>query len=203
MLYHNEPPNGNGKSQPNRNIVDDNTEIRENIAKYNGLYSKIGVVHKLRWQVFGFFGPPIPPRLYFLPYKSWPTKYPPTSSCELSLWTTPYIYFWLFLTPSKPPKEKKMQKVRCLIPKKSQGIVKTPDTSKLAYIWGRGCQNLVVPNGAMFKYKLKVGILVNSFFLHIYHQSKSQGTPDARQCHWQIHECLFADCIFNIFILSR
>ena len=48
MLYHNEPPNGNGKSQPNRNIVDDNTEIRENIAKYNGLYSKIGVVHKLR-----------------------------------------------------------------------------------------------------------------------------------------------------------
>ena len=29
MLYHNEPPNGNGKSQPNRNIVDDNTEIRD------------------------------------------------------------------------------------------------------------------------------------------------------------------------------
>ena len=37
MLYHNEPPNGNGKSQPNRNIMDDNTEIRENLAKYNGI----------------------------------------------------------------------------------------------------------------------------------------------------------------------
>ena len=39
MLYHNEPPNGNGKSQPNRNIMDDNTEIRKKkIAKYNGIH---------------------------------------------------------------------------------------------------------------------------------------------------------------------
>ena len=37
MLYHNEPPNGNGKSQPNRNIVDDNTEIRDNFTKSNDI----------------------------------------------------------------------------------------------------------------------------------------------------------------------
>ena len=46
------------------------------------------VVHKQRWQVFGFFWPPTSLCWQFLPYKSWSfwTTYPP----QRSLWTTPY-----------------------------------------------------------------------------------------------------------------
>ena len=41
MLYHNEPPNGNGKSQPNRNVVDNNAEIRDDHIKLSELKSKL------------------------------------------------------------------------------------------------------------------------------------------------------------------
>ena len=53
----------------------------------------LGVVHKLRWQDFGFFWPPIPLRWHFLPYERWQKVEifgPPTpSSCKRSLWMAP------------------------------------------------------------------------------------------------------------------
>jgi hypothetical protein len=34
-------------------------------------WTTLGDVHKLLWQVFGFFWPPTPLRWHFLPYKTW------------------------------------------------------------------------------------------------------------------------------------
>ena len=76
------------------------------------IISMLGVVHKLRWQVFGIFWPPIPLRLHFLPYKSWHflTTYPPllvnalfdylpTSFCKRTLWTTPLVLLLKEIVP--------------------------------------------------------------------------------------------------------
>ena len=60
------------------------------------IFDCLGVVHKLRWQDFGFFWSPTPLCWNFLPYECWHKDnifgldYLPPSSCERSLWTTLY-----------------------------------------------------------------------------------------------------------------
>ena len=61
------------------------------------LTSYLGVVHKLRWQVFGFFDHQSHCVDIFngmIIEKKWPfMDHLPTSSCKRSLWTTPYFIF--------------------------------------------------------------------------------------------------------------
>ena len=66
-------------------LNDAQTNLEDGITSYQFIYVEthgkvrkgqsrsqfLGVVHKLRWQDFGFFWPPTPLRWHFLPYECW------------------------------------------------------------------------------------------------------------------------------------